>query len=128
MWDTFREHFYAVESRGVNLVYRVAEGLQDTTFRSVRPVIGPMQDLQRWAIQESRWLDRHPAHTCFAHVQRAWGRGIDLVVQATRVAIPGFRQRDQGKLTRSGTLLIQAGRSFELAEERFQRLGPTGCD
>ncbi len=128
MWDRFREHFYAVESRGVNLVYRAVEGMRSTTFRSVRPVIGPMEDLHRWAVQESKWLDRHPAHRCFAHVQRAWRRGTGLVAQATRLAIPGFKQRDQGKLTRSGELLIQAGRSFELAEERFQRLGPTGCD
>ena len=128
MWDAFREHFYAVESRGVNLVYRVIDGLKSSTFQSVRPVIGPMEDLQQWAVQEAKWLDRHPAHRCFAHVQRAWRRGVGLVAQATRLAIPGFRRRDQAKLTRGGALLIQAGRSFGLAEERFQRLGPTGCD
>jgi hypothetical protein len=50
------------------------------------------------------------------------------VAQATRLAVPGFQQRDSRKITRSGDLLIRAGRSFDLAEERFQRLGPTGCD
>ncbi len=128
MWDAFREHFYAVESRGVNLVYRAVDALEHTTFRSVRPILGPMRDLQRWAVEEAKWLDRHPAHKCYAPVQRAWRRGVGLVAQATRLAIPGFQQRDQNKLTRSGAWLIQAGRSFELAEERFQRLGPTGCD
>jgi hypothetical protein len=128
MWDTFREHFYTVESRGVNLVYAAIDGLEQTTFRSVRPALGPMQDLNRWAVQETRWLDRHPAHKCYAAVQRAWRRGISLVAQATRLAIPGFKQRNASKLMRSGDLLMRAGRSFELAEERFQRLGPTGCD
>ena len=56
----FREHFYAVESRGVNLVYRVIDGLKSSTFQSVRPVIGPMEDLQQWAVQEAKWLDRLP--------------------------------------------------------------------
>ncbi len=128
MWDTFREHFYAVESRGVNLVYRAIDGLEQTTFRSVRPIIGPMRDLNRWAVEETKGLDRHPAHKCYAPVQRAWRRGVGLVAQATRLAVPGFQQRDSRKITRSGDLLIRAGRSFDLAEERFQRLGPTGCD
>jgi hypothetical protein len=128
MWDTFRTHFYTVESRGVNLVYRAIDGMESSTFRSVRPAIGPFEDLNRWAVQEANWLDDHPAHKCFAHVQRAWRRGIGLVAQATRLAVPAFKRRDPTKLTRSGELLIQAGGSFELAEERFQRLGPTGCD
>jgi hypothetical protein len=128
MWDTYRAHVYEVEARGVNLVYRVLDGIQRTTFRSIRPVVGPMQDLQRWADREAKWLDRHPAHKCYAHVQRAWRRGVGLVAQAARLALPGFRQRDESKVTRSGELLVQAGRSFELAERRFQRLGPTGCD
>ena len=128
MWDTYRAHVYEIEARGVNLVYQALDGLQRTTFRSIRPVVGPLQDLQRWADQEAKWLDRHPAHTCYAHVQRAWRRGVGLVAQATRLAIAGFRQRDASKVTRGGELLTRAGRSFELAERRFQRLGPTGCD
>jgi hypothetical protein len=128
MWDAFRTHFYAVEARGVNLVYAAIDGMQRSTFRSVRPAIRPFEDLHRWAIQEDRWLDRHPAHTCFASVQRAWARGVRLVAQATRLAVPGLRRRDPTKLTRSGELLIEASRSFDLAERRFQRLGPSGCD
>jgi hypothetical protein len=87
-----------------------------------------MRDLNRWAVEEAKWLDRHPAHKCYAAVQRAWRRGVGLVAQATRLAIPAFQQRDGRKVTRSGDLLIRAGRSFDLAEDRFQRLGPTGCD
>jgi hypothetical protein len=128
MWDAFRRHFYGVEARGVNLVYAAIEGMEDSTYRSVRPAISAFEDLRRWAVRESRWLERHPAHKCFAHVQRAWSRGVGLVAQATRLAIPGFERREAAKLTRSGELLIRAANSFQLAEDRFQRLGPTGCD
>ena len=127
-WATFRDHYYKVESRGVNLMYLAVDGIQNSTFRRRGPAIGPIEGLRTWAVNELRWLDRHPPHRCYANVQRAWSKGVSYVAQAARLLVPGFRQASVPKLERGSVLLGQAGTWFGKAEDRFQKLGPNGCD
>ena len=126
-WAAFREHYYRVESRGVNLIYRAIEGVQSSTFRSRGPR-WPMEALRAWATSELRWLDRHPPHRCYSTVQRAWRKGVSYVAQATRQLVPGFRQGSKPKLDRGVVLLDQASAWFTKADKRFSSLGPNGCE
>jgi hypothetical protein len=117
-----------VESKGINLVYQAADGIQGSTFRSRKPAIAGMEALRTWATNELRWLDRHLPAKCYAIVHRTWRKGISYVAQATRLLVPAFRAGDTSKAERGAFLLQQASDWFNKADARFDKLGPNGCD